>query len=98
MPFVGLHWCLISVLLHAQMTGETRNALLHISFLLSFFRSTVRVWTLAGDTVYTLTASTAFIFCLAILPSGNIVTGGEDRAVSVWRGVFYFFHSSAYFP
>jgi hypothetical protein len=56
-----------------------------------FFRSTVRVWTLAGDIVYTLTASTAFIFCLAVLPSGDIVTGGEDRAVSVWRGVFYFF-------
>jgi len=64
--------------------------LLHIGFFIDFFGSTVRVWTLAGDIVYTLTASTAFIFCLAILPSGDIVTGGEDRAVSVWRGVFHF--------
>jgi phospholipase A-2-activating protein len=74
------------------MMGEARNALKGVCS--DFFNSTIRVWTLAGDVVYTLSASTAFIFCLAILPSGDIVTGGEDRAVSVWRGEF----DSVFYP
>jgi phospholipase A-2-activating protein len=55
----------------------------------------IRVWTLAGDVIYTLSdhkldpksesGQKAFIYSLSILPSGGIVSGGEDYAVSVWR-------------
>ena len=48
------------------------------------------MWTLTGDVVYTLSAHKSFIYSLSILPSGDIVSGGEDYAVSVWRGEPYF--------
>jgi phospholipase A-2-activating protein len=51
-----------------------------------FYYSVIRVWTLGGDVVYTLSAGKAFIYSLSVLPSGNIVSCGEDYAVSVWRG------------
>lgn len=44
------------------------------------------MWTLGGDIIYTLSGHTSFVYSLSVLPSGNIISGGEDRSVRVWRG------------
>jgi len=46
------------------------------------------VWTLGGDLVYTLSGHTSFVYSLSILPNGDVVSGGEDRTVRVWKGEF----------
>ena len=48
--------------------------------------SEIRVWTLGGDPVYTLSGHTSFVYSLSVLPDGGIVSGGEDRSVRVWKG------------
>ena len=48
--------------------------------------SEIRVWTLGGDTVYTLSGHTSFVYSLSVLPNGDIVSAGEDRTVRVWQG------------
>ena len=59
----------------------------HISFVPAHSRSVseIRVWTLDGDIVYTLPGHTSFVYSLALLPSGDIVSGGEDRTARVWK-------------
>ncbi|KAI0949929.1 hypothetical protein AcV7_008555 [Taiwanofungus camphoratus] len=47
--------------------------------------SEIRIWTMEGDVVYTLSGHTSFVYSLSVLPSGDIVSGGEDRTVRVWR-------------
>jgi phospholipase A-2-activating protein len=47
--------------------------------------SEIRVWTFGGDVVYTLPGHTSFVYSLALLPSGDIVSGGEDRTARVWK-------------
>jgi phospholipase A-2-activating protein len=44
------------------------------------------VWSLGGDLVYTLSGHTSFVYSLSTLPDGNVVSGGEDRTVRVWKG------------
>jgi phospholipase A-2-activating protein len=44
--------------------------------------SDIRVWTLGGDTVYTLSGHTSFVYSL---PNGDVVSAGEDRTVHVWQ-------------
>lgn len=39
-----------------------------------------------GDCVYTLSGHTSFVYSISVLPNGDIVSGGEDRTVRVWRG------------
>ena len=39
-----------------------------------------------GDCVYTLSGHTSFVYSLTVLPNGDIVSGGEDRTVRIWRG------------
>ena len=39
-----------------------------------------------GDCVYTLSGHTSFVYSLSVLPNGDIISGGEDRTVRVWRG------------
>lgn len=46
----------------------------------------IRLWTLKGDLVAELWGHDAFIYSLAALPSGEIVSSGEDRSVRVWQG------------
>ncbi|RMD39666.1 hypothetical protein DV735_g5461, partial [Chaetothyriales sp. CBS 134920] len=46
----------------------------------------VRLWTLKGDLVAELWGHENFIYSLTVLPSGEIVSSGEDRSVRVWQG------------
>jgi len=47
--------------------------------------SEIRVWTLQGDLMYTLVGHTSFVYSLAVLPNGDLVSSGEDRSVRVWK-------------
>ncbi|KAI0822742.1 phospholipase A-2-activating protein [Trametes gibbosa] len=47
--------------------------------------SEIRIWTMEGDCVYTLSGHTSFVYSISVLPSGDIVSGGEDRTVRIWR-------------
>ena len=49
--------------------------------------SEIRVWTLGGDTIHILSGHTSFVYSLALLPNGDIVSSGEDRSVRVWKGM-----------
>lgn len=46
----------------------------------------IRVWTTGGDVVYTLSGHTSFVYSVAVLPGGEIASGGEDRTLRLWRG------------
>lgn len=50
--------------------------------------SEIRVWTLGGDLVYTLSGHTSFVYSLSVLSSGDIISAGEDRTVRVWKGAY----------
>ncbi|MCJ1252135.1 hypothetical protein MMC30_009373 [Trapelia coarctata] len=45
----------------------------------------VRLWQLNGRQVGELRGHESFIYSLASLPSGEIISSGEDRTVRVWR-------------
>lgn len=49
--------------------------------------SEVRVWTINGDLIYTLSGHTSFVYSLSVLPNGDLVSAGEDRSVRIWRGM-----------
>ncbi|KAI9731859.1 MAG: hypothetical protein M1818_007724 [Claussenomyces sp. TS43310] len=46
----------------------------------------IRLWTINGVQVGELHGHDSFIYSLAYLPSGEIVSSGEDRTVRVWKG------------
>lgn len=46
----------------------------------------IRLWTLQGLQVAELCGHESFIYALATLPSGEIVSSGEDRTVRIWNG------------
>ncbi|EER40669.1 ubiquitin homeostasis protein lub1 [Histoplasma capsulatum H143] len=46
----------------------------------------IRLWTLQGLQVAELCGHESFIYALATLPSGEIVSSGEDRTVRIWSG------------
>ncbi|ETI23800.1 hypothetical protein G647_05606 [Cladophialophora carrionii CBS 160.54] len=46
----------------------------------------IRLWTLKGDLVASLIGHESFIYSLAVLPSGQLVSSGEDRSVRIWEG------------
>ncbi|KAL2396886.1 Ubiquitin homeostasis protein lub1 [Exophiala dermatitidis] len=46
----------------------------------------IRLWTLKGELVAELFGHESFIYSLAVLPSGEIVSSGEDRSVRIWQG------------
>lgn len=48
---------------------------------------TVRLWKLNGQQVGELHGHESFVYCLASLPSGELVSAGEDRTVRIWRGL-----------
>lgn len=45
----------------------------------------IRLWTLDGKQVAQLHGHDNFIYSLAALPSGELVSSGEDRTVRIWR-------------
>ncbi|KAJ6442384.1 LOW QUALITY PROTEIN: polyubiquitin binding protein (Doa1/Ufd3) [Purpureocillium lavendulum] len=48
---------------------------------------TLRLWKLNGQQVGELLGHESFVYCLASLPSGELVSSGEDRTVRIWRGL-----------
>ncbi|KAL5332248.1 PUL domain-containing protein [Aspergillus crustosus] len=46
----------------------------------------IRLFTLQGDLVAELHGHESFIYSIAALPSGELVSAGEDRTVRVWNG------------
>lgn len=46
----------------------------------------IRLWTLKGELMAQLFGHESFIYSLAVLPSGEIVSSGEDRSVRIWEG------------
>lgn len=46
----------------------------------------VRLFTISGNQVGELRGHESFIYSLASLPSGELVSSGEDRTVRVWKG------------
>jgi phospholipase A-2-activating protein len=46
----------------------------------------ITIYTLEGVVVAQLFGHESFIYSLAVLPTGEIVSSGEDRSVRVWRG------------
>lgn len=47
---------------------------------------TIRLWKLSGQQVAELHGHESFVYSLAALPSGELVSSGEDRTVRVWKG------------
>ena len=47
----------------------------------------IRLWTLDGGLVASLVGHESFIYSLAVLPSGQLVSSGEDRSVRIWEGL-----------
>ncbi|KAF4589042.1 hypothetical protein GQ602_002931 [Ophiocordyceps camponoti-floridani] len=47
---------------------------------------TLRLWNLKGQQLAELHGHESFVYSLAALPSGELVSSGEDRTVRVWRG------------
>ncbi|KAJ9657339.1 WD repeat protein Lub1 [Neophaeococcomyces mojaviensis] len=46
----------------------------------------IRLWTLDGRPVAELHGHESFIYSLTVLPTGEIVSSGEDRSIRVWQG------------
>ena len=46
----------------------------------------IRIWTLTGQQVSELFGHESYIYSLAVLPSGEILSSGEDRTVRIWDG------------
>ena len=46
----------------------------------------IRLWKLGGNQVGELIGHENFIYSLVSLPSGELVSSGEDRSVRIWRG------------
>lgn len=46
----------------------------------------IRLWKLNGQSVGELHGHESFVYSLASLPTGELVSSGEDRTVRVWRG------------
>ncbi|KAI0844288.1 PFU-domain-containing protein, partial [Daldinia vernicosa] len=46
----------------------------------------IRLWKLSGQMVGELHGHESFIYALDTLPSGELVSSGEDRTVRIWRG------------
>ena len=74
------HW--FCILLKRQVNPPTAPVDIDLFILIS----EIRVWTFGGDTVYTLSGHTSFVYSLSVLPNGDIVSAGEDRTVRVWQG------------
>ncbi|PHH64352.1 hypothetical protein CDD81_4709 [Ophiocordyceps australis] len=48
---------------------------------------TLRLWKLDGQQLGELHGHESFVYSIASLPSGELVSSGEDRTVRIWRGL-----------
>ncbi|KAL2062534.1 hypothetical protein VTL71DRAFT_6800 [Oculimacula yallundae] len=46
----------------------------------------IRLWKVSGQNVGELLGHESFIYSLAALPSGELVSSGEDRTMRIWKG------------
>jgi phospholipase A-2-activating protein len=46
---------------------------------------TGKFWTLEGDLLYELRGHNGFVFAVHVLPSGEIITGSDDKSIKVWN-------------
>lgn len=46
---------------------------------------TVKLWTIDGTLLSEMKGHTGFVFAVCVLDSGEIVSGGDDKTVRVWR-------------
>lgn len=46
----------------------------------------IRLWKISGQQVGELRGHQSFIYSLAVLPSGELVSSGEDRTLRIWKG------------
>lgn len=46
----------------------------------------IRLWKLNGQSVGELLGHESFVYSLAALPTGELVSAGEDRSIRIWRG------------
>ena len=47
----------------------------------------IRLWKLNGQSVGELYGHESFVYSLTALPSGELVSSGEDRTIRIWRGL-----------
>lgn len=50
------------------------------------FIRTIRIWSLDGDCLQELYGHTSFVYSIATLSTGELVSSGEDRTVRIWKG------------
>jgi phospholipase A-2-activating protein len=46
----------------------------------------IRLWSISGKQIAELHGHESFIYSLAALPTGELVSSGEDRTVRIWKG------------
>lgn len=47
----------------------------------------IRLWKLNGQSVGELHGHESFVYSLTTLPTGELVSSGEDRTIRIWRGL-----------
>ncbi|TPX41099.1 hypothetical protein SeMB42_g04279 [Synchytrium endobioticum] len=55
------------------------------SFVSAANDASLRIWSIRGQCLKELHGHTAFVYSVSVLPSGEIVSSGEDRTVRVWK-------------
>jgi WD40 repeat protein len=46
----------------------------------------IKLWTLNGECIMQMTGHTSFIYSIAVLPTGEIVSSSEDKTARIWNG------------
>lgn len=46
---------------------------------------TIKLWTIDGQNLAEMKGHTGFVFSICSLDSGEIISGGDDRTVRIWR-------------
>lgn len=70
------------------MTGKSVSMswLKHKRCMLIDEHSSLRLWSLSGDTLMELHGHTSYVYSVSVLSTGELVSSGEDGCVRVWKG------------